>query len=147
MKKEKTMILIASILLIIRGVLGSLLGIFAYIDSYTYSDHIFEIIVLIYSIVALGIGITAMLFHRQGEGAALSVVPPVFSGTLIFVTAMVLGVALIYFVLCVVAVKMKKPLMIVLFFISFLKFHIFLSCQHAYLSFGLWFFQILVWLS
>lgn len=67
-----------------------------------------------------GIGITAMLFHRQGEGAALSVVPPVFSGTLIFVTAMVLGVALIYFVLCVVAVKMKKPLMIVLFFMSFL---------------------------
>ena len=67
MKKEKTMILIASILLIIRGVLGSLLGIFAYIDSYTYSDHIFEIIVLIYSIVALGIGITAISVSRKDE--------------------------------------------------------------------------------
>ena len=67
MKKEKTMILIASILLIIRGVLGSLLGIFAYIDSYTYSDHIFEIIILVYSIVALGIGITAISVSRKDE--------------------------------------------------------------------------------
>lgn len=67
-----------------------------------------------------GIGILAMLLHRQKENAALSVVPPVFSGTVIFVSCMCIGLAMIYIALCIISVKLKKPLLIIVFVLSFL---------------------------
>lgn len=67
-----------------------------------------------------GIGILAMLIHKQGKNAALSVAPPVFTGTAIFVTCMCLGLAMIYVALCVISVKLKKPLLIIVFVMSFL---------------------------
>ena len=67
-----------------------------------------------------GIGLVAMLCHRQGEGAALSVVPPVFSGTMIFVSCMVIGLAAMYIVLGVISVRLKKPWLIAIFLVSFL---------------------------
>ena len=67
-----------------------------------------------------GIGILAMLIHRQGKNAALSVVPPVFTGTAIFVSCMCIGLAMIYIALCIISVKLKKPLLIIVFVLSFL---------------------------
>ena len=54
-----------------------------------------------------GIGILAMLLHKQGKNAALSVAPPVFTGTAIFVSCMCIGLAMIYIALCIIAVKLK----------------------------------------
>ena len=65
-----------------------------------------------------GIGILAMLLHRQGKSTAYAVVPPVFKGTFVFVTLMVLGLGMLDAVLCVLSVKLKKPALIVLFVIS-----------------------------
>jgi hypothetical protein len=67
-----------------------------------------------------GIGILAMLIHRQGKNAALCVVPPVFTGTAIFVSCMCIGLAMIYIALCIISVKLKKPLLIIVFVLSFL---------------------------
>lgn len=67
-----------------------------------------------------GIGILAMLLHRQGKNAVLSVAPPVFTGTAIFVSCMCIGLAMIYIALCIIAVKLKKPFLIAVFVISFL---------------------------
>ena len=66
-----------------------------------------------------GIGILAMICCRQSKNGLLAVAPPVFSGTFIFVTLMVAGLGLLDAVLCILAVKLKKPSVIVLFVISF----------------------------
>lgn len=77
-----------------------------------------------------GIGIVAMIIHKQGKDAALSVAaPPVFSGTAIFVSCMCFGLALMYIVLCVMCIKLKKPLLIIVFILSFLS-----SLAMGYLS-------------
>lgn len=65
-----------------------------------------------------GIGIVAMLCHRQKK-AALAVTPPVFTGTFIFVTFMVLGLGMMNTVLSILSAKLKKPWLVVLFVISF----------------------------
>lgn len=67
-----------------------------------------------------GIGILAMLCHRQTKPAALVVVPPLFSGTFLFVGLMVAGLGMIDAVLCILAVKLKKPALIGLFLLSFI---------------------------
>lgn len=67
-----------------------------------------------------GIGILAMVCHKQSEKtAALAVAPPVFSGTFVFVGLMVAGLGLIDAILCVLAVKLKKPWLIAVFAVSF----------------------------
>lgn len=66
-----------------------------------------------------GIGILAMLCHKQTKNATLAVAPPVFSGTFVFVGLMVAGLGLMDVVLCVLAVKLKKPKLIILFVLSF----------------------------
>ncbi|MBR4959261.1 MAG: hypothetical protein IKY52_00010 [Clostridia bacterium] len=67
-----------------------------------------------------GIGILAMLCCKQTEKPAmLAVVPPVFSGTFVFVGLMVAGLGLIDTVLCILSCKLKKPWLIALFVISF----------------------------
>ena len=60
-----------------------------------------------------------MLVHRQGKAAALAVAPPVFRGTFIFVSLMVLGLGLLDAVLCVLSSRLKKPALSVLFIVSF----------------------------
>lgn len=67
-----------------------------------------------------GIGILAMVCHRQTKSSMLAVAPPLFSGTFVFVALMVAGLGLIDAVLCVLAVKVKKPATIVLFVLSFI---------------------------
>ena len=67
-----------------------------------------------------GIGILAMLCHKQTSSAALAVVPPVFSGTFVFVGLMVAGLGLMDAVLCILAARLKKPVLIALFALSFI---------------------------
>lgn len=66
-----------------------------------------------------GIGILAMLTHKQSKSIALAVAPPVFSGTFVFVGLMVAGLGIMDTVLCILAGKLKKPALIAIFVISF----------------------------
>jgi hypothetical protein len=65
-----------------------------------------------------GIGILAMLVYNQGE-TKLRSVPPVFSGTFVFVGLMVAGLGVMDTVLCILAAKLKKPWLIAIFVLSF----------------------------
>ena len=67
-----------------------------------------------------GVGILAMLVYNQKEDSKLRSVPPVFSGTFVFVGFMVAGLGLIDAVLCILAAKLKKPVLIALFALSFI---------------------------
>lgn len=67
-----------------------------------------------------GLGALAMICHKQSEKTALlAVAPPVFSGTFVFVGLMVAGLGLMDTVLCILAVKLKKPWLIAIFVLSF----------------------------
>lgn len=66
-----------------------------------------------------GIGILAMLCHKQTKNAVLAVAPPVFSGTFVFVGLMVAGLGIMDVVLCILCAKLKKPALMALFVISF----------------------------
>ena len=67
-----------------------------------------------------GIGMLAMIFHKQGNGVvALSVAPPLWKGTFLFVGLMVAGLACIDAGLCCMAVKLKKKSAIAIFAVSF----------------------------
>ena len=67
-----------------------------------------------------GLGVVAMLLHKQTENAALAVAPPLpFKGTPIFISFMVIGLAMMYIVLSIVAIKLKKPLIIAILVLSF----------------------------
>ena len=91
-------------------------------------DHMFFPVQSIGFLLA-GIGILAMLVHRQSEASALAVAPPVFSGTFVFVGLMVAGLGIMDAVLCVLAVKLKKPWIIAILVLSF-----FCSLGMGYLS-------------
>ena len=65
-----------------------------------------------------GLGIVLMMTSRKK--AVLAVAPPVFSGSFIFITMMVLGLGSICTVLSILAVKMKKKCAMVLFIAAFL---------------------------
>ena len=65
-----------------------------------------------------GLGLVLMLADSP-KTKLRSTVPPVFSGTFVFVGLMVVGLGVMDFVLCVLAKKMKKPWLIALFIISF----------------------------
>ena len=66
-----------------------------------------------------GVGVLMMLFKKKTGNAALAVAPPFFSGTFVFVGLMVAGLGLLDAVLCVISVRLKKPLLIALFVTSF----------------------------
>ncbi len=66
-----------------------------------------------------GIGVVAMLVHRQGETLAGVAAPAAFSGTFVFVTLMVAGLGCMDFGLCALAKRLKKPAAIVLLVVSF----------------------------
>ncbi len=67
-----------------------------------------------------GLGILAMLTHKQSKAAALAVVPPVYSGTFVFIILMISGLGMMQASLCVLAKKLKKNSLIVIFIISFI---------------------------
>ncbi len=66
-----------------------------------------------------GIGVIAMICHKQAKNVAFAVAPPVFSGTFVFVSLMVAGLGLMDVALCIVSAKMKKGGLIALFALSF----------------------------
>lgn len=67
-----------------------------------------------------GLGIIAMLTHRQEEKKLNSVAAPaVFTGTFVFVGLMVAGLGLLDAALCVLAKKIGKPGLIALYVFSF----------------------------
>ena len=65
-----------------------------------------------------GLGMVLMLAGRKRR--VLAVVPPVFSGTMLFISMMVLGLGTICTGLSIVAVRMKKSSAALLFVLSFL---------------------------
>lgn len=67
-----------------------------------------------------GIGVLAMLVHRQTKTALRAAALPVFKGTFLFVGLMVLGLGILDAVLCILSVKIKKPALIAVFALSFL---------------------------
>ena len=77
-----------------------------------------------------GLGLVGLITRPQGKGRMYAVAAPaVFSGTMIFVVLMVLGLFGIDFSLSAVAKKMKKPVAIAMFALSFL-----FSLMMGYLS-------------
>ncbi len=66
-----------------------------------------------------GIGVLAMVCHKQTKNALLAAAPPVFSGTFVFVGLMVAGLGLMDAVLCILSVKLKKSGLVALFALSF----------------------------
>ncbi len=67
-----------------------------------------------------GIGVLALVCHKQTASFAAVAAPPAFSGTFVFVGLMVAGLALMDVGLSIMSAKMKKPAVIVLFVISFI---------------------------
>lgn len=66
-----------------------------------------------------GVGILAMILHRQSQAAVCAVAPPVFSGTFVFVGLMIAGLGILDTVLCILSAKLKKPWIIAVFVVSF----------------------------
>ena len=64
-------------------------------------------------------GIGLILTLTRKSTTALAVAPPVFSGTFVFVGLMVAGLGLMDVGLCIIAVQMKKPRLIIVFAFSF----------------------------
>ena len=81
-------------------------------------DHMFFPVQSIGFLLA-GVGILAMLVKRQSKTTLIAAAPPVFSGTFVFVGLMVAGLGIMDAVLCILAVKMKKPYLIAIFALSF----------------------------
>lgn len=82
-------------------------------------DHMFFPVQSIGFLLA-GLGILAMLVHKQSKNALLAAAPPVFSGTFVFVGLMVAGLGIMDVVLCILAAKLKKPWLIAIFALSFI---------------------------
>lgn len=81
-------------------------------------DHMFFPVQSIGFLLA-GIGILAMLVKKQSKASLLAAVPPVFSGTFVFVSLMVAGLGIMDVVLCILSAKLKKGYLIALFALSF----------------------------
>ena len=68
-----------------------------------------------------GIGVLAMLCHKQSEKTVVAAAaPPFFSGTFLFVGLMVAGLGLMNAVLSILAVRLKKGGIVLLFVLSFI---------------------------
>ena len=66
-----------------------------------------------------GAGMLTLVCKNSKNTALFAVVPPVFKGTFVFVSLMVAGLGLMDSVLCIIAAKMKKPWLILVFVLSF----------------------------
>ncbi len=66
-----------------------------------------------------GVGILLVICKKKGSQSFAAAVPPVFSGTFVFVGLMVAGLGMMDAVLCILAAKLKKPWLIAIFVFSF----------------------------
>lgn len=66
-----------------------------------------------------GAGMLTLICKNRKNTALFAVIPPVFKGTFVFVGLMVAGLGLMDSVLCIIAAKMKKPWLILVFVLSF----------------------------
>ena len=66
-----------------------------------------------------GLGVIAMLTHKQKETRVMAVAPVAFSGTFIFVGFLMVGFGCLNFGLIPLAKKLRKPAAIVLLIVSF----------------------------
>ena len=66
-----------------------------------------------------GLGVIAMLTHKQKETRVMAVAPVAFSGTFIFVSFLMVGFGCLNFGLIPLAKKLRKPAAIVLLIVSF----------------------------
>lgn len=71
--------------------------------------------------VLAAVGMIAMICHEQGKNTAycIAAVPAVYEGTMVFVVLMILGVMGLDGSVVIIAKRMKKPLAVVLYIISF----------------------------
>lgn len=67
-----------------------------------------------------GIGMLAMLCHKQTATILPAVAPPVFKGTFVFVGLMVAGLGIMDAALAILSAKLKKPWLIAVFVLSFI---------------------------
>ena len=65
-----------------------------------------------------GLGMLAMMCHRQKETAMTAAAPAAFKGTFIFVGCMVVGFGMMNAVLSVLAKKIRKPWLCILFVLA-----------------------------
>lgn len=68
----------------------------------------------------LGLGLIGMLCRKSSKAAALSVAPPLFTGSFVFISMMVLGLGCLCACLSIIAARMKKKAVIVLFAAAFI---------------------------
>ncbi len=81
-------------------------------------DHMFFPVQSIGFLLA-GLGLVAMLCFNQKEKLAAAALPPVFSGTFLFVGLMVAGLGAMSTVLCILAAKLQKKRYIPIFVLAF----------------------------
>jgi len=65
------------------------------------------------------VGMLLLILKKAEGGTLLAVAPPLFKGTFVFVGLMVAGLGMMDAVLCILAVKQKRPWLILLFSLSF----------------------------
>lgn len=66
----------------------------------------------------IGVGLVGM-FCRKKQTAALAVAPPVFSGSMVFIMLMVVGLGCLCTSLSIIAAKMKKKAVVIIFVLAF----------------------------
>ncbi len=67
-----------------------------------------------------GLGVIAMIRHKRSTEELKSVAPVAVTGTMFFVTIMIVGLGLMFAGLCIFAARLKKPAVIVMFVLSFI---------------------------
>ena len=67
-----------------------------------------------------GLGALIMIANKGTKAPLAAAVPPVFSGTFVFVGLMVAGLGVLDAVLCILSVKLKKPVLLAVFVLSFI---------------------------
>ena len=70
-----------------------------------------------FGLLLTGLGLTIMVWGRKN--AVLSVAPPVFGGSMVFILMMVLGLGSMCASLSAMAIRMKKKAVVILFAVSF----------------------------
>ena len=70
-----------------------------------------------FGLLLTGLGLAIMVWGKKN--AVLSVAPPVFSGSMVFILMMVLGLGSMCASLSVLALRMKKKAVVILFAVSF----------------------------
>ena len=88
----------------------------------------------------IGAGLVGMLCWKRKDAVMLSAAPAVFSGTFVFIILMVLGLGCLCTVLSILAARMKKKGIIVLFVLAFLCYMGmgYMSSQDSTLSWVNW---------